>query len=255
MTETEEGRPSPPVQRPSASGRVARWLAVIGARYLLVAYVLLPAFWTRRVERHPALADVPNVTRTRAGLAGDPLNVALVGTERDLVAAMIATGWTPADPLTLRSSLRIVSSTLFRRDYRAAPVSNLYLWGRKEDLAFEQLVGTDPRRRHHARFWRARKLGAQGRPLWIGSAAYDTGVELSRTTGEFTHHIASDIDAERDLLFHDLERTVDLAVTYWVDDFHRVRRGRNGGGDPWTTDGRLKVGVIVPRPGDARPAR
>jgi hypothetical protein len=31
---------------------------------------------------------------------------------------------------------------------------------------------------------------------------------------------------------------------YWVDPFHRVREGRNGGGDPYVTDGRLAVGVI-----------
>ena len=32
---------------------------------------------------------------------------------------------------------------------------------------------------------------------------------------------------------------------YWVDQFHRHREGRNGGGDPYYTDGRLAVGVII----------
>jgi len=27
--------------------------------------------------------------------------------------------------------------------------------------------------------------------------------------------------------------------------FHKVREGKNGGGDPWRTDGRLFVGVIA----------
>jgi hypothetical protein len=31
---------------------------------------------------------------------------------------------------------------------------------------------------------------------------------------------------------------------YWVDRFHTDRQGRNGGGDPYFTDGRLAVGVI-----------
>ena len=36
-------------------------------------------------------------------------------------------------------------------------------------------------------------------------------------------------------------RDVDV---YFVDDFHTVRKGKNGGGDPWYTDGRLEVGVL-----------
>ena len=31
-----------------------------------------------------------------------------------------------------------------------------------------------------------------------------------------------------------------------IDDFHTVRSGKNGGGDPWHTDGRLFLGVIKP---------
>jgi hypothetical protein len=31
---------------------------------------------------------------------------------------------------------------------------------------------------------------------------------------------------------------------YWVAPFHRTREGRNGGGDPYVTDGRLAVGVL-----------
>jgi hypothetical protein len=54
------------------------------------------------------------------------------------------------------------------------------------------------------------------------------------------------VDAERDYLFRCLERTGDLSSWYAIADFHKVRHGRNGGGDPWTTDGRLFVGVINP---------
>jgi hypothetical protein len=32
-----------------------------------------------------------------------------------------------------------------------------------------------------------------------------------------------------------------------VKDFHKVRSGKNGGGDPWTTDGSLYEGVIAPK--------
>jgi hypothetical protein len=29
-----------------------------------------------------------------------------------------------------------------------------------------------------------------------------------------------------------------------INDFHKIREGRNGGGDPWHTDGRLLLGII-----------
>jgi hypothetical protein len=46
-------------------------------------------------------------------------------------------------------------------------------------------------------------------------------------------------------LFHDLERTGGLAETYGIEGFHKTLEGRNGGGDPWRTDGQLYVGVIA----------
>jgi LssY C-terminus len=39
-----------------------------------------------------------------------------------------------------------------------------------------------------------------------GSATFDRGVGLSRYTGQVTHHIAPDIDAERDALTDDLKK-------------------------------------------------
>ena len=83
-----------------------------------------------------------------------------------------------ANPLTLRSSVRIAVDTVFRRPDDEAPVSSLYLFGRREDLAFEKPVGDSPKERHHVRFWRTEKLD-EGQVVWIGSAAFDIGVELS----------------------------------------------------------------------------
>jgi hypothetical protein len=219
-------------------------VALLGV-YLVGAYVIMPAAWKRYAKRHPSLDDVPRITHTADGIPGDPLNVALIGTETELKKIMLAAKWYPADPLTLRSCLEIAEATVLKHPYDAAPVSNLYLFGRKEDLAFEQPVGDDPRQRHHVRFWRTSKVDPDGRPVWVGSAVYDQHVGLSRRTGQVTHVTAADVDAERDYLFQCLEQTGDLSERYVVDGFHEQREGRNGGGDPWHTDGRLFVGVIA----------
>ena len=159
---------------------------------------------------------------------------------------MQTAGWFPADPLGLRSDLKIAADTVLKRPYDDAPVSSLFLFGRKEDLAFEQAVGDNPRHRHHVRFWQSDRADPDGRPVWVGSAVYDRRVGLSHTTGQVTHVTAADVDAERDYLFQCLEQSGGLAERYAVDDFHKVREGKNGGGDPWRTDGRLFVGVIKP---------
>jgi hypothetical protein len=214
--------------------------------YLLTAYLIAPAVWVRYARRHPSFDEIPRITYTRDDHPGDPLNVSSIGSERQVKTIMVAAKWYPADPLTFRSCLEIASATVLKRPYDAAPVSNLYLFGRKEDLAFEQPVGKDPRHRHHVRLWRTEQADSDGRPIWIGAAIYDKQVGFSHTTGQITHHTGADIDAERDYLFRCLERTGDLVEVFVVNDFHKIREGKNGGGDPWHTDSNLYTGVIRP---------
>lgn len=219
-------------------------VGIVGT-YVVVAYLLMPLFWREYLHHHPSLEGIPSVTHTGTGIPGDPLNVALIGSKHEVIKIMVAAEWFPADPLTLKSSVEIVAATMLRHPYKEAPVSNLFLFGRKEDLAFEQPVGHDPRQRHHVRFWMSEKEADDGRPIWVGSVTYDKGVELSRTTGQVTHHIAPDLDAERDRLIEELDKTGNLSETYVMDAFHEKHEGHNGGGDLWRTDGNLHVGIIV----------
>jgi hypothetical protein len=234
----------PPVR--SRGWRIVRLLAVYGGVYFAVAYIMIPGVWRRVTAHHPALEGPPRITHTKDGIPGDPLNLALVGHEREVTQALLEASWGPADPITLKTSLRIAKASVLRRPYEAAPVSNLYVWGRKQDLAFQQPVGKDPRRRHHVRFWRSGKVDDQKRPLWIGAATLDTRVGLSHRTGQITHHIDADVDKERGKLLDDLHRAGVLAEVRWIDGFHQKRQGRNGGGDSYHTDGRLPVGWIAP---------
>jgi hypothetical protein len=199
---------------------------------------------TATIEGHPALPRAPRHTTTARGNQGDAVNVAFVGTEEELHRTLAAAGWYAADPVTMRTSLRIAADVVLQKPYPHAPVSDLYLWGRTQDAAFEQPVGDSPKQRHHVRFWRSDEVDRQGEPLWLGAATYDERVEISRTTGGITHRIGPDIDRERNKLVGDTARAGLLDGYYWVDRFHRDREGRNGGGDPYHTDGRLAVGVI-----------
>jgi hypothetical protein len=217
--------------------------------YVIIAYLIVPWAWERHFRKHPSLDDIPGITETTVGIPGDPVNVALIGTKQQVVDIMQAAKWYAADPLSLKSDVEIAAATVLDRPYEAAPVSSLYLYGRKEDLAFEKPMGSSPQHRNHVRFWKSDKTDPDGRPMWMGSASYDKSVGLSHTTGEITHHIAPDVDTERDRLFDDLQASGQLAESYVEPGFHKVLKGTNGGGDPWETDGDLKVGVIAAQSG------
>jgi LssY C-terminus len=228
------------------AGRRRWWVvvaAVLGA-YLVLAYILLPALWSHH-EHEPGLASLPMVTRTASDIPGDALNVGLVGGKEDVLQAMHAAGWFPADPITLRTSIEIVGSVVADRPYHDAPVSPLYYQGKKEQLAFEKPEGTSADRRHHVRFWQVLEKGTDGRPVWLGSVTFDRGVGLSHDTGQVTHHIAPNIDAERDLLMHDLRDAGMVRDFFQISGMGPTLFGRNGEGDPYYTDGEIDVATLV----------
>jgi hypothetical protein len=85
-----------------------------------------------------------------------------------------------------------------------------------------------------------------GRPLWLGSASFDRGVGFSHDTGQITHHIGPDLDAERGFLINSLEAAGVLASTYSERGVGPTETGRNGGGDPYFTDGMTTIGILRP---------
>jgi len=218
--------------------------AVVAVVYFLLAYVVLPALWKHH-EHEPGLASLPMVTRTGTGIPGDPLNVGLVGSREDILHAMDAAGWFPADPVTLRTSLEIVGSVVLDRPYHAAPVSPLYYQGKKEQLAFEKPDGRSADRRHHVRLWQVLDNGVSGRPVWLGAVTFDRGVGLSHYTGQVTHHIGPDIDAERDLLMRDLREAGMVEAVFQISGVGPTLFGRNGGGDRYYTNGEIDMASLV----------
>jgi hypothetical protein len=212
--------------------------------YAALAYLALPALWDH-YEHQRRLADLPMVTLTAQGIPGDPINVGLIGDKLDVLCAMRAAGWYPADPVTLRSSIEIAGSVLLDRPYHDAPVSPLFYLGRREDFAFEKPAGASADRRHHVRFWKVLDHGQENRPVWLGDATFDRGVGISHYTGAITHHISADIDAERRLLASDLEQAQMVDAKYQVTGIGVTLDGRNGGGDSYYTDGEVWILRLV----------
>jgi len=239
------------------------WFAVV--YWVLLAYLVLP-----RLHRILTSIYVPDYfigrARTSDGLLGDPVNVALLGEEPQLHAAMTAAGWIRADDLSATTGARIVRSTLLRRSYPEAPVSPLLLFGRTQDFAYQQEVDGTPGKRHHVRFWRCPdgwRLPGGREAHWLAAGSYDRSVGLSLFTLQVTHKIAPQTDAERDHVVATVQRAVPTASVSVIRDFSTGYHARNGGGDSIATDGDLPVidlrgtpdGAALPAPTDSRDRR
>lgn len=212
--------------------------------WLISAYIFLP-----RIHRFLTRFYVPDYfigrVRTGDGLLGDPVNCAVVGNETQLINAMKKAGWEQADPITLKTSWRMITSSVTKKSYPKAPVSNLYLFGNRHDLAFQKEVNNNPRARHHVRFWKAPTgwyLPGGYKVDWVGAATYDTSVGLSLFTGQVTHKIAENTDEERDYVAKSLGKSGRIEV---IKHYSTAYHSRNGGGDSIKTDGSLVIANLV----------
>jgi LssY C-terminus len=212
--------------------------------YGLFAYLILPAIW-QHYEHNPKLANSPKVTRTAEGIPGDPLNIGVVGTREEVVHALLSAGYYPADPVTIKTSIGIAGSVLLKKAYPTAPVSSLYFFDRQQDLAFEQPAGSSASQRHHVRFWRSPDVDDRsGRILWVGSATFDRSSGFSHLTGKITHHIAADIDDERNATIDSLVKAKQVISSYQVTGIGATLQGYNGGGDRYFTDGEMTIALL-----------
>ena len=213
------------------------------AFWVLLAYLVLP-----RLHRILTTIYVPDYfigrTRTSDGLLGDPVNLAFLGEGEQIETALREAGWTKADPVTLASSWRIITSTIRRRSYHQAPVSPLFLFGRQQDFAYQQEVDGNPAQRHHVRFWKCPDgwlLPGGRRVDWLAAGTFDTSVGLSLFTLQVTHRIDADTDVERDHIVSSIRDADPRVVVDVISDFATGYHARNGGGDSIRTDGDLPI--------------
>ncbi|MCI9859068.1 LssY C-terminal domain-containing protein [Microbacterium proteolyticum] len=240
------------------AGAAAIWLAYLsltqsfslgwgGVLMAVGFWVLLAYFALPRLHRILTAVYVPDYfmgrTRTSDGLLGDPVNLALQGSRENVETVMASAGWIPADPVSLRSSWRIVVSTLRRRSYPRAPVSPLFLFGRMQDLAYQQEVAGSPAQRHHVRLWKCPDgwlLPGGRRVDWLAAGTFDRAVGLSLFTLQVTHRIDADTDIERDHIVTSVRGVPGVEVDV-IRDFATGYHSRNGGGDSISTDGDLPI--------------
>jgi hypothetical protein len=170
--------------------------------------------------------------------------VQITGTAPRLCAAFATAGWYRADEITLATALHIALSSVLGRGYVSAPVSNLYLFGRQQDYAYER-PSKNVRARDHVRFWDTGQRSSDKRPIWIGAATKDIQVGLSKATHLPTHKIAWDTDTERMILVSDLAATGWVVQEGWAPSTGTPIRAFNAQGDRYSADGEMATLVLA----------
>lgn len=197
-------------------------LAIL-ATYIIGAYILIPAL-IRLIRAVVPVRHLQSYSVTPDGFASDPVNIGVIGSRRELIMAMEDAGWHVADPHRLEHLFKAGLSILLNREYATAPVSNLYLFGRKQDISFEIPIASGRGHRHHVRFWATsytpgsklnfgtmewhgqnpRNIG--NNTLWVGAASRDSGFAFIRHNAQVTHMIHPDTNAERQLIIDSLKQ-------------------------------------------------
>jgi hypothetical protein len=233
------------------------------ATYIFTAYFFVPT--GIRVFRLFFRPDhIPVYCVTPDGFASDPINVGVIGTYEQIVAAMTAAGWSMPDKKTPRSLIKIIGSMVHRKPYPRTPFSKLYLFGREQDLSFALPIGEKSSNRHHVRFWACHLEGPEAfhehvhfwrrfhhplsefdsRQLWVGAASKDIGLVPIRHNAQITHMVDPDTDAERDVVVEALRssHSVENTRTVKVGKPFELRNRAFGGS--LRSDGKMRICIL-----------
>jgi hypothetical protein len=195
------------------------------------------------------IRGLPCCTTTEAGVGeGDPLNIALIGTAGDLVAALTASGWYFTEAITAESIRRMIGAAIAGEAFATAPVSPLYVFGRSQDLALQRGRSTI-NQRNHMRLWLA-PFRCEGKPVWVGQVSRDIGVKVTGKSSTFTTHIIDPVvDESREYLLHSLlhhEAVGWFAFASGVGPSTRDEPRFNLTADPYFTDG-MRMVIMLSR--------
>lgn len=176
-----------------------------------------------------ALEELPCcTTNKKASGDGDPLNLVVIGEMDQFLPYFIKRGWQVTEDIYVSSLFKEIRAFFFGSEYRYAPVSSLYVFGRGQDIALQK-----PRkniyRRNHLRLWLT-PIHFEGKPVWVGQISRDIGISFSTKNWWLSNHdIDPDVDAARNFLAQD------MMLSHGVANMGYVR-----GMDPTTTEEPMK---------------
>ena len=172
---------------------------------------------------------------------GDMVNFVIVGSQKDVQAALEAATWHVADTSNQSAVLNAVLQTYDNKDYLAMPMSTLYLFGRHQDFGYEMaepiaMVAS----RHHFRIWKA-PFTWNNQEVWVGAGTHDIGFAKDKRNNSVTHKIDPAVDGERDNIGSSLQKANKAKTLSYYLPPNPVQEAKNATGDGYHSDGRLLV--------------
>ena len=222
--------------------------------YFVAAYLILPKTinLTLLIIRK---GRIPRFTRASDGLEVDPVNLILLGNKNQLEKAFEKIGWFGADKITVKSSIKMGVAFAFKRPYNQAPFKRLFLFGRKQDVGFQQPVNNNPRNRHHIRFWatnvenlidpmdikfwsKKQKIDRLKATVWVGAGSQDVGFSITKFTYQLSHKVDPKVDKERDYILESLKSAKCIGEV----GFYEAGKFRVG---KYVSDGKIAVAELI----------
>ena len=199
------------------------------------------------IEEQPAF-----VTNKDGSKTGDPLNLIIIGTADAVWPAFLSQGWGPTAAMTTGSALKTGVFGIFGGSYKYAPISDLYVYGRSQDIALQK-VRSNIHYRNHLRLWEA-PVKYNGQPVLIGQIIRDIGSRMTTKSSTLTtHRIDPDVDETRASLIQDFLYAQALDVFGFAGGVGEISIDEPRGnltGDIFFTDGRRAVMLLSAEPVD-----
>jgi LssY-like putative type I secretion system component LssY len=188
-----------------------------------------------------SLDSLPRRVNDQFQNLGDMVNFVIVGSQKDVQAALDAATWHVADTNNQGAVLNAIVQTYDKKDYLAMPMSTLYLFGRKQDFGYEMaepiaMVAS----RHHFRIWKA-PFTWNGHEVWVGAGTHDIGFAKDKRNNSVTHKIDPAVDGERDNIGSSLQKADKAKTLNYYLPPDPVQDAKNATGDGYHSDGKLLV--------------
>ena len=176
-------------------------------------------------------------TETLIGDKQEPINfLFLAKNDRKIMAALRDAGWVLTDKAGIPSFVEAVRDLLLKTPHPSAPISPSFWNTRMQDLSFAKVIGANWLiNAHHLKIWHTHFLLGNGNNIYLGLVNANDGFKWG-----IIPKIAPDLDAERELLYIDLNHAGKVKSQQKIE-LVKPLIGKNFTGDQFFTDGKVYI--------------
>jgi hypothetical protein len=203
------------------------------------------------------LAQIPLRVTNKAGDPGDMVNFVLIGSEGAVDQAFKDAGWLKVlDPNKdhRRAAVGGVFSGFRHKPFVEMPMSQLYLYGRSQDVGYARGTAVGALgSRHHLRLWKA-PMQVDGQDVWVGAGTHDKSFMHDPGRRGFSHYIDPNVDSERAYIQQTLAGTHEATQWTMVAPADPIQTAHTVSGQVYHSNGELLVlWLQAPNQGTAAP--